>query len=170
MFRVKIIGRLIEQQDIGLFKQKFCEQYPGALSARKFCDITVKPEVNNAECAGNLVYFAVNIVKIMCFKTFLDFRKIFHHPGEGVLIRPAHFFAQIVHAALQVVERSESGGEDIADGHAFFKYSMLVKIAGMDIFCPFHRALIREELSCYNIHKSGFALAVCPHQPDMFPL
>ena len=56
----------------------------GALSARKFCDITVKPEVNNAECAGNLVYFAVNIVKIMCFKTFLDFRKIFHHPGEDI--------------------------------------------------------------------------------------
>ena len=47
---------------------------------------------------------------------------------------------------------------------------MLVQIAYIYIFCPFHFAFIRHQFSGDDIHKSGFAFTISTHKTNVFSL
>ena len=89
MLFVKIVGRLIQKQDIRFFQQQFRQQDLGPLTAGQFADIPIQADIAESERLRDFLNLDVNLIKIMVFKRVLPFTDLFE--------QFIHFFFRTLH-------------------------------------------------------------------------
>ena len=103
-------------------------------------------------------------------KQILNGSKVFHVLFQFFFRCGSHFVTDVIHLFFHVKQKIKGRGEHLADRHALFKDGVLVQITDTDVFRPFYPALIRHQLACNDIHKSGFPFAVGSDQANMLTL
>ena len=59
MFNVQIVGRLVQQQNLGVLQQQLSKQNLAALTAGKLAYVFIKTDAAKTEAVGELFDFAV---------------------------------------------------------------------------------------------------------------
>ena len=126
MLYIQIVCRLVEEQDIRLFKKKLSEEDLRSLSAGELVNVLVKTDLVEAEGASDLLHLGVDNVEIMCHQKILDRSQLLHHGVHLILGRISHLRADVVHLLLHLKEEGKGTLKHVADRHTLLKHGMLV--------------------------------------------
>ena len=167
MLLVQIVGRLVQKKDIRFFQKEFCQKNLRSLTAAQICYVTFQSQIQKSQRSCNLFHLGVDHIKVMKGQLILNISQFLHQCIHFLRIRTSQHIADFVHTLLLLKKGIKSRFQHVTDGHAFFQDRMLIQIACPDIFCPFHLALIRHQLPCHNIHKSGFSFSIGSDQTNV---
>ena len=126
MLYIQVVCRLVEEQDIRLFKKKLSEEDLRSLSAGELVNVLVKTDLVEAEGASDLLHLGVDNVEIMCHQKILDRSQLLHHGVHLILGRISHLRADVVHLLLHLKEEGKGTLKHVADRHTLLKHGMLV--------------------------------------------
>ena len=126
MLYIQVVCRLVEEQDIRLFKKKFSEEDLRSLSAGELVNVLVKTDLVEAEGASYLLHLGVDNVEIMCHQKILDRSQLLHHGVHLFLRGVSHLRADVVHLLLHLKEEGKGTLKHVADRHTLLKHGMLV--------------------------------------------
>ena len=107
MLHIQIVCRLVEEQDIRLFKKKFSEKDLCSLSSGELIDILVKSDLIETEGASDLLHFGVDNIEIMRHQKVLDRSEFLHHGVHLVLRSIPHLRTDIVHLLFHLKKEGE---------------------------------------------------------------
>ena len=100
----------------------------------------------------------------------LNSSKLFHKCFHLIFTGRSQKVTDFIHSLFFLKQRVKSRLQDFLYGHSLFQNCMLIKITGMDIFCPFHFTFIGHQLPGHNTHKSRFSFTVSAYKADVFSL
>ena len=98
----------------------------------------------------------------------LDRSQFFHQCVHLFFVCAPQKIADLIHPLFFLKQRVKSRFQHFLDRHAFFEDGVLVKVACVDVFCPFYLAFIRHQFPCENAHESRLAFSVRSNKSDMF--
>ena len=143
MFNVQIVGRFVQEQDVGVLEEQFSQKNFTALTTGKVCDVTVKTNATKAQAVSNFFDFSVEGVETAVFQFRLDFTNGVHHFIKFFRSSVAHFVIQVEHLLFHFVHALESSAQYFANGHAFFQSALLVKVTNAYFARPFNFTFVR---------------------------
>ena len=167
MLHIQIVGRLVQKKNVRLFQKQFSKQHLCSLTAAQFRHVTVKTNICKTQSPSHFLYFCINHIEIMGRQKFLDHARFFHIRSHLFVGRLSHLVIHLVHLLFQFKEKRKGRCQCLPDGHTFFQFRVLVKIADTHIFGPFYFSFIRLQFSGDNAHKCGFSLAIGSDKTDM---
>ena len=126
MLYIQIVCRLVEEQDIRLFKKKLSEEDLRSLSAGELVNVLVKTDLIETEGASDLLHLGVDNVEVMRHQKILNRSQLLHHGVHLILGRVSHLRADVVHLLLHLKEEGKGTLKHVADRHALFKHRVLV--------------------------------------------
>ena len=126
MLYIQVVCRLVEEQDIRLFKKKLSEEDLRSLSAGELVNVLVKTDLVEAEGASDLLHLGVDNVEVMRHQKILDRSQFLHHGVHLILGRVPHLRADVVHLLLHLKEEGKGTLKHVTDRHALFKRCVLI--------------------------------------------
>lgn len=75
---VQIVGRLVQQKDVGLFQQKLAQKHLCALAAGQLGNVLFQTDVCKPEGAPDLLYLRIDHIKIVRGQKLLQRSRFFH--------------------------------------------------------------------------------------------
>ena len=170
MFLIQIVGRLVQKQNVRFFQQQLRQQYFCSLSTTEIGNITVKSEIQQSKCSGDLLHFRIDRIEIVQCQLILDRTQFFHQNIHLHLIRRAQQITDLIHPLFLLKQRIKSRFQHFLDRHSFLQDCMLVKVSCTDVFCPLYFTFVRHQFSCHDTHKRGLTFTICANKSDMFSL
>src|SRR5258708_38321906 len=167
-FKIEVVGRLVEQQQIGFLQQKLGEGNPHLPAARKFFGrtppvVTVEPKSSEdltdlcLECVALAGYefvfqllIAVGDVGILSARV-VEFR---HAAGKRL-----HFFLD----SMEFGKNGDALGKNRAPGH---RKTVLRKVSRGDAFRARYAAVVERLAPGKDLHDGGFAGPIRSDQAD----
>ena len=168
MFRIQIIGRLVQQKDIRFFQKQLSQKDLRPLASAQFLHISVQADLLQAESPCDLLHLGIDHIKIMQHQRILDRPERLHHLFQLLFRSPAHPVTDLIHLLFQFQKPCKRAAEHIPDRHSPFQHCVLIQVADADILRPLDLSLIRHQLPGDNVHKRRLSFPVGTDQPDMF--
>ena len=170
MLGVKIIRRLIEDQDVRILQEEFRQQYLRSLSARKLINAPLQAHVAQSEPSCDLLDARVDRVIAARLQEVLDIADILQQTLHLLGRRLTHLIIGREHLFLLLHHRVECRAQRLTNRHARHERGMLVEIADGGASRPFHGTGIRRQLPRQNGEERRLSLAVRADQGDMLAL
>ena len=109
MFNVQIVGRLVQQQNLGVLQQQLSKQNLAALlTAGKLADVFIKTDAAKTEAIGKFFNFAVQGIETAVLQFRLDFTDGIHHFIKLFGRSIAHFIVQLQHLLFHSIMPSKA--------------------------------------------------------------
>ena len=161
---VQIVGRFIQDQDLGLLQEQFGQDDLGPLAARELGHVMVIAQIRQAKAAGHALDFRVQIVKIAFFQVGLDLPGLLQQ-----LVIPAGRVVrvQLVQAGLLRVQVVKGSPQEFADRQARRQLGILVQVAHRDLVLPLDLAVVWEDLPRQDLDQGGLANPILPRDPHV---
>ena len=103
---VKVVGRFVEQQQIGAFQQEFAQGHSSTLTTGQRTDVSVsRREIHDLHCNFN---FVIQFPSVRCFDLILDTRHFVVDFLHGVIVKRL----RTLHAQLVVAIQQSSTRRD----------------------------------------------------------
>ena len=126
MLYIQIVCRLVEEQDIRLFKKKFSEKDLRSLSAAQIRYIAVQTDIGQPQRTSDFLHLRIDGIKIVVHQKILDRSQLLHHGVHLFLRGVSHLRADVVHLLLHLKEEGKGTLKHVADRHTLLKHGMLV--------------------------------------------
>jgi hypothetical protein len=131
---IQVVGRLVEQQQVGRFEQQFAQRHATALAARALDDRGIR--VGALQRVHRLLKLRVEIPAVGRVDLGLQCAHFLHQRIE-VGVRVAHLLADLVEARDLVVDAAEGRLDVLADGFRVIQRRLLLqdadRISGRDV-------------------------------------
>ena len=115
MFRIQIVGRLVQQQDIRLFQQQLAEKALGALAAAQLGNVTIQPDIGQPQGASHFLHFGVYHIKIMHGEHILYGSQLFHIHVQFFRGSLSHFLTDFIHMSFHFKKEGKGGSQCFTD-------------------------------------------------------
>ena len=167
VFSIKVVCRLVQQENFRIFQQKLCQKNLRTLTARKLVYFSVETYIAKPQTSCDLFNTGINSVIASRFQHILNLAHVLHELIHFLRGRTLHFVVCLKHFLLGLHHIIEGCAERVTDCHPGFQYSVLVKIAYLYTACPFYLACIRRKLPRDNCQKGRFSLSICTNKGNM---
>ena len=162
-FDVQVVGRFVQQQDIGFLHQGACQQdaaFDSAGLGQKF-GVAIQIELGQD-----------GVHPLLQLPAVLGFQLLLHlfHLGEGFVIAVGHCFQQMMVFLEQVAYIAKSRCHHIEYAAAGVLGHFLFQPGDLGARCHFHDAVVGLDLATDDLEQRGFAGAVTAHQTDALAL
>ena len=163
---VEVVGRLIEQQHIGLLQNDTREVDARFFAAREQAELLRTHFLRNFQTVAHAVDLVVAVVAAEAFEPGFQLRVAFE---QGGIIRLAgHFVGQLVHCCRDFVRLLECQTEDVLDRAFRRKIRHLVDDARRAALTEADVAAVIRQAPGQNVEQRGLAGAVRAENGNLF--
>ncbi|CDN45118.1 hypothetical protein BN871_GM_00010 [Paenibacillus sp. P22] len=169
-FQIQMVGRLVQQQQIGARHQLGSQYDPGLLPAGQAPERPPVPAAVDLQAACDLVDECIHVVSASLLEHLLNLGIADQQPLQRgrCQVRIGHPAFQRGKLFLRLHQAAESAGEHLVHRHRFVCFGNLRQIS--DARIPAHRqhAFVGRLPAGYELQQRRFAAAVAADQADLF--
>ena len=143
-FSVEVVGRLVEQQDVGVLQQQSAQRHASAFATRQCCHVLVfRRTAQRVHCAFQLV---VDVPSVGCVELVLQLRlpvyQLVHLVGVLKHVGVGEALVHLVEFLQQVEHRLHALLHDFLDGFRRVEFRVLLQVSYAVSRGEYHFSLI----------------------------
>ena len=141
MLSIQVVGRLVQQQDIRLFKEKFSQKHLGSLTTWQRSYIRIHAKVHDTKGTRHFINLSIQGIKITTLQTVLKFTNFFH---KSINIRSifSHFHIEVIDTGFCFEKLIKGCTENITHWLSFFQDRVLIQVTSSHILWPLNLPFI----------------------------
>ena len=164
-FRIKVVGRFVQQQDVRLFEQKTRQGYPALFTARQICNGAIGRRTT--QCIHREFKLAIQTPAIHGIDLFLQCAHFFH---QGIKIRIGRWVPHQHRNLVKPVHQIGNGAHPVhyilPYGLVRIQFRLLRKVTHANMFAwPSFTRKLRVHTS-HDFHQGRFTGAVGANDTD----
>ena len=164
-----MVGRLVQNEDIGLFQQQLCQAQPRQLAAGEHCNVLLPCILCKTHAGQHLFDVHVHVVAVGGIHDILQ--GIVLCQQVGVIGLGSHTALQDLHLRHGIQHRGKSGAHLAVDIQRGVQLCVLLQIAQCYPVGHTELALVVLIFAGKDLEQSGLACTVLSHNADaIFPL
>ena len=161
---VEVVGRLVEQQQVGLLQQQLAERHPAALAAGEDVDRRVRRRA--AQGIHRLLELGVDVPRVAVVELGLHLAHLGHQRVE-VGVRLTHRGAELVHPGLQRLDVGDRLLDVLQDGLALGQRRLLQQDADGGVLGQHGVAVVGGLQPGHQLQQRRLARAVRTDDADL---
>ena len=167
-FEIKMVGRFIQQQQVGLLQQQLGQRQPHLPAAGELIRLPLPVFFAKAQSLQHASHFGFNRVAIAGAEFMLEAVIAVGHLGifRAGVVEFGDFMCQLFQFPLHGVQSGEHRHAFRKHGAAGKREPILRQISGSRSLGNNERAVVERIQAGENLHQRGFARAVRAHQTD----